>query len=57
MKTTTVTNIVTKSESTHASMKLAKNFIEQEIIWLNEEESEKPKNERHYYTTIDFKIS
>ena len=52
-----VTNTVTKEVTTHASMKLAKMFIEQQVEWLNEEESEKPKTERHYYTELDFKIS
>ena len=52
-----VTNTVTKEVTTHSSMKLAKMFIEQQIEWLNEEELEKEKSERYYYTESDFKIS
>lgn len=52
-----VKNTVTNSITTHSSMKLAKQFIGQEVIFMNEEESDKTKEERHYYTESDFKIS
>jgi len=55
--TLTVTNTIDKSTSKQASLKLAKAFIEQEIICMNEEEAGKPKEERHYYTDSDFKIT
>jgi hypothetical protein len=52
-----VTNTVTKKVKIHSSMKLAKMFIEEQIEWLNEEELEKEKTKRYYYTTSDFQIS
>ena len=55
--TLSVTNAVNQKVTTHESMKLAKMFIEQQIEWLNEEECEKPKKERHYYSESDFNIS
>jgi hypothetical protein len=52
-----VTNTVTKEVTTHSSMKLAKMFIEEQIEWLNEEELEKEKSKRYYFTASDYKIS
>lgn len=54
----TITNIITgeKTTTTQTNRKWAENFIEQEVIFMNDEESEKPKEERHYYTSLDFKI-
>jgi hypothetical protein len=52
-----VTNKVTKEVTTHSSMKLAIMFIQEQIEWLNEEELEKEKSKRNYYTESDFKIS
>lgn len=54
----TITNIITgeKTTTTQTNRKWAENFIEQEVIFMNDEESEKPKEERHYYTPLDFKI-
>jgi len=49
--TLTVTNTIDKSTSKHASMKLAKDFINQEVVNMNEEQKE------YYYTSTDFKIS
>ena len=52
-----VTNTVTNTLTKHSSMKLAKMFIEQQVEWLNEEELEKEKSKRYFYTELDFKIS
>ena len=53
-----IINTITGTEITthHTNRKWAETYIVQEIIWTNEEESEKPKEERHYYTSLDFKI-
>jgi hypothetical protein len=55
----TITNTITGTEITthHTNRKWAETYIAQEVIWMNEEEAEKPKEERHYYTSLDFKIT
>ena len=55
----TITDTITgtKMTTTHTNRKWAETYIEQEVIWMNEEESEKPKEQRHYYTSLDFEIT
>lgn len=56
----TITNTITgKSfETKHTNIKFIKDYIiADEVNFMNAEESDKPKNKRHYYTELDFKIS
>lgn len=56
----TITNTITgKSfETKHTNIKFIKDYIiADEVKFMNDEESEKPKEERHYYTSSDFKIT
>ncbi len=52
----TITNTITGTKIT-ASSNIIEKEIAQQIIWLNEEESDKPKEKRYYYTRSNFKIS
>ena len=47
-----IKNTITGNEITthHTNRKWAENYINQEILWLNEEQKE------YYYTTLDFEI-
>ena len=56
----TITNTITgKSfETKYTNIKFIKDYIiADEIKFLNEEESEKAKEERHYYTESNFEIT
>jgi fructosamine-3-kinase len=54
----TITNTITGTSITtnQTNRKWAKTYIDQEILWMNELESDKPKNERYYYSESNFKI-
>ena len=54
----TITNTITGTSITtsQTNRKWAKTYINQEVIWMNELESDKPKNERYYFSESDFKI-
>ena len=55
-----ITNTITgKSfETKHTNIQFIKDYIiADEVKFMNEEESDKPKGERHYYIESDFSIS